>query len=173
MILNKINKYKGFVSVDEIEYKTKSGKTNKKELVVRKNAVAGLLYDTIRDSYIFVSQYRIGSNSDIVEIVAGLVDNPDENQRDTMVREAEEETGYEVDSMTLIDECYMSPGGSNEIITIYFCKVSHKVSEGGGLKSDGEEIDIIEMDRDEMLSTIFKDAKTIIAVNWVKYNFNI
>ena len=47
------------------------------------------------------------------------------------------------------------------------------VGAGGGVPGELEEIDTIEMDRDELLSTRFKDAKTIIAVNWARYNHNV
>jgi ADP-ribose pyrophosphatase len=109
----------------------------------------------------------------MLEIVAGTLDKPGEDPHDAIVREIEEEVGYDVDTIKLIDECYMSPGGSSEIITIYFCEVSKKVSEGGGLESELEEIDVIEMTREELLTTRFKDAKTIIAVNWARNNHNI
>jgi len=90
-----------------------------------------------------------------------------------MIREIEEEVGYATDSIKLIDECYMSPGGSSEVITIYFCEVSNKIGAGGGVPGELEEIDTIEMDREELMTTRFKDAKTIIAVNWARYNHKV
>ena len=170
MIIDRKPKYQGYLNIDEITYKTKSGKEGKRELMVRKNAVAALLYDTVKKKYILISQWRPGSASDIVEVVAGTLDKPGEDPQDAMTREIEEEVGYATDSIKLIDECYMSPGGSSEIITIYFCEVSKKIGEGGGVPGELEEIDTIEMDREELLSTRFRDAKTIIAVNWARYN---
>lgn len=173
MIIDRKPKYQGYLNIDEITYRTKSGKEGKRELMVRKNAVAALLYDTVKEKYILISQWRPGSASDIVEVVAGTLDKPGEDPRDAMIREIEEEVGYATDSIKLIDECYMSPGGSSEVITIYFCEVSKKIGAGGGVPGELEEIDTIEMDRDELLSTRFKDAKTIIAVNWARYNHNV
>ncbi len=170
MIIDKKNKYKGYLNIDEITYKTKSGKEGKREIMVRDNAVAALLYDTVKEKYILISQWRPGSSSDIVEIVAGTLDKDGEDAREAMIREIEEEVGYETDNIKLIDECYMSPGGSSEIITIYFCEVSNKIGEGGGVPGELEEIDTIEMDREELMTTRFRDAKTIIAVNWARYN---
>ena len=153
--------------------KTKSGKDVKREVMVRKNAVAALVYDKSTKKYIFVSQFRPGSSTDIIEIPAGVLDHGDEDKRDAISREIEEEIGYKSDSIKLIDECYISPGGTTEMITIYFVEVSEKIGEGGGVASEDEEIDIIEMSRQEMETTRFKDAKTIIAVNWAKYNHKI
>lgn len=170
MVLDRKNKYGGYLKVDEITRKTKSGHEVKQEVMVRKNAVAALVYDTEKQKYIFVSQWRVGSMGDIIEIPAGTLDHPGENPRDAMIREIEEEVGYKVDKITLIDECFMSPGGSSELISIYFCQVSEKIGEGGGLEEEHEEIDVIEMTSSEMTQTRFRDAKTIIAVNWAKYN---
>lgn len=173
MITDRKNKYSGYLSVDELTIKTKSGKDVKREVMVRKNAVAALVYDETTKKYIFVSQFRPGSSGDIIEIPAGVLDHGDEDKRDAITREIEEEIGYKVDSIKLIDECYISPGGTTEVITIYFAEVSEKIGEGGGVASEDEEIDIIEMSREEMETTRFKDAKTIIAVNWAKYNHRI
>jgi ADP-ribose pyrophosphatase len=170
MIVDRTNKYKGFISVDELTVKTKKGKEVKREVMVRKNAVAALVYDTNKKVYVLCSQWRPGSASDIVEIVAGTLDKPGEDPRDAMEREILEEIGYKTDSIKLIDECYMSPGGTSEIITIYYAEVSNQIEEGGGHASENEEIDIVYMDKEELLSTRFRDAKTIIAINWAKLN---
>ena len=169
MIVDRKNKYKGFLSIDELTVKTKKGTLVKREIMVRKNAVAALVYDTSKKKYVLTSQWRpIGS--EIIEIVAGTLDKPGEDPRDAMKREIMEEIGYETDYINLIDECYVSPGGTTEIITIYYAEVSNQVEAGGGHASEHEEIDIIYMDYDELVSTRFKDAKTIIAVNWLKFN---
>ena len=73
MIIDRKPKYQGYLGIDEITYRTKSGKEGKKELMVRKNGVAALLYDTIKQKYILISQWRVGAASDVVEIVAGKV----------------------------------------------------------------------------------------------------
>ena len=138
--------------------------------MVRKDAVAGVVYDTKKKKFIFVNQYRPGSNTEILEIVAGTLDVEGEDPRDAMIREIDEEIGYETDNIVLIDECYMSPGGSSEVITIYYCDVSKKIHAGGGLEN--EDIDVVEMDLDEVLSTRFKDAKTLIGINYIKQNIN-
>ena len=57
---------------------------------------------------------------------------------------------------------------TTEVITIYYCEVSEKIHEGGGL--EGEDLEIVEMDLNEVLSTRFRDAKTIIGVNYISQN---
>lgn len=173
MIIDRKPKYQGHFGIDQLTYKTKSGKLTNREVFIRNNGVAALVYDTNKEKYILTSQWRAGSSSDVVEIVAGTLDKVDESPREAIVREIEEEIGYATDTIKLLNDCYMSPGCSTEVLSIYFCEVSQKVSEGGGLSSENEEIEIVEMTREELLSTMFKDAKTIIAVNWARYNHNI
>jgi ADP-ribose pyrophosphatase len=170
MVTNRERKYQGFINIDELTVKTRSGKEVKRQVMVRKDAVAGIVYDTKKKKFIFVNQWRPGSNTEILEIVAGTLDVEGEDPRDAMIREIDEEIGYETDKIQLIDECYMSPGGSSEVITIYYCEVSNKIHEGGGLEN--EDIDVIEMDLDEVLSTRFRDAKTLIGINYIKQNIN-
>jgi ADP-ribose pyrophosphatase len=167
MIINRENKYNGYFKIDEITVKSR-GREIKKEVMIRKNAVAAIIYNTITEKYIFVSQWRPGSSSDLLELVAGTLDKETEDPRDAIIREIYEEIGYKTDNIKLIDECYMSPGGTTEVITIYYCEVSEQVHPGGGLEEEGEDIKIVEMDIKEVLSTRFKDAKTIIGVNYIK-----
>jgi ADP-ribose pyrophosphatase len=170
MIVNRDTKYKGYLNIDELTLKTKKGKEIKREVMRRKNAVAALVYNTITQKYIFVSQFRPGAGTEVLEIPAGVLDHAGEDPRDAMIREIEEEVGYGVDNITLIDEGFVSPGGTTEMISVYFAEVSDRVGQGGGVEGEDEEIDIIEMTREEMLNTRFKDFKTIIAVQWARYN---
>lgn len=170
IIESRQEKYKGFISIDELTLKTKSGKNVKKELMVRKDAVASVVYNTITKKFIFVNQWRPGANSELLEIVAGTLDVDGENKEDAIIREIDEEIGYKTDSIILLDECYPSPGGSTEFISIYYSEVSESLHKGGGL--DYEDINVIEMDIKEVLSFKFKDAKTIIGINYIKENLS-
>jgi ADP-ribose pyrophosphatase len=168
--MNRENKYDGYLKIDELTFKNKRGQEVRREVMRRQDAVAALVYNTETEKYIFVSQWRPGAHTDVIEIPAGVLDHEGEDPREAISREIEEEIGYKVDNLKLIDEGWVSPGGTTELITIYFAEVSEKIGEGGGLETEGEEIDIIEMDSDEVFSTRFKDFKTIIAVQWAKYN---
>lgn len=168
--MNRENKYDGYLKIDELTFKNKRGQEVRREVMRRQDAVAALVYNTETEKYIFVSQWRPGAHTDVIEIPAGVLDHEGEDPREAISREIEEEIGYKVDNLKLIDEGWVSPGGTTELITIYFAEVSDKIGEGGGLETEGEEIDIIEMDSDEVFSTRFKDFKTIIAVQWAKYN---
>lgn len=81
MLSNRETKYKGHFKLDELTVKTRSGKEVKRELLVKKDAVAAVVYNTKTKKYIFVSQWRPGSNSELIELVAGTLDIPGEDRR--------------------------------------------------------------------------------------------
>ena len=87
-------------------------------------------------------------------------------------RETEEETGYQVNEVKKIFECYMSPGSVTELLHFFVAEYSidAKVNEGGGL--DGEDIEVIELPFDRALSRIatgeIKDAKTIMLLFYAR-----
>lgn len=168
MIKDREEKYGGYLKVDQLTVKGKRGKDFKREVIRRPNAVAAIVFDTVKKKFIFVKQWRAGVAGDIIEVVAGLIDHAGEDTRQTMKREVEEEVGYEVDNIKMLDEFYSSPGMTTEMVTLYYCEVSNQVSEGGGVESEDEEIDIVYMTEQEVKMTQFKDAKTIIGVNWIK-----
>jgi len=170
MILKRELKYNGYLKIEELTIKTPLGKEMRREVLLKKNAVAALVYNTDTGKYIFARQFRPGPERDILEIPAGVLDKPGESHEHCLAREVEEEVGYRVDRLQFITEGYVSPGGTTEMISIYFAEVSQKISKGGGLETEGEEIEIVELTRAEMLDTAFKDFKSIIAVQWAKYN---
>ena len=102
-----------------------------------------------------------------------------------------EETGYKVDSVSHAKDFYLTPGISNDVVSLFYCEVSEKVNEGVG---DGE-ISVIEVEKLGLGGRIFLedplnpemeegvehtmkppyqiiDAKTLIAIMWLE-NSNI
>jgi hypothetical protein len=73
---------------------------------------------------------------------------------------------------------YLSPGGSKEVMALFYVEVSEKIGDGGGV--DGEYIKVVEVEdlgmsgnlffeisKDGMITPPYKliDAKSIVAVN--------
>lgn len=167
-IIKKEKVFKGFFSLDEITIQNKE-KTFTRLVLNRKKAVAGLLYNPVIKKFMLVSQWRPGCESEIVEIFAGINDT-DLDDTDVLSRECLEELGYQIEKTEFISECYVSPGGSTEKISIFFCISSHKTEEGGGLIEEDEFITPVEMSINELLDYKFEDAKTIIAVDYIRKN---
>lgn len=95
-----------------------------------------------------------------------MLDNLDPESR--IKAEAEEETGYKVTRVEKIFEAYMSPGSVTEKLYFYLAEYhpQDRTSAGGGVKAEGEDIDVLEMTLDDALRGIengqIVDGKTIM-----------
>jgi len=105
-----------------------------------------------------------------IEVCAGLLDEDDPVT--CIIKEAEEETGYQIDKVNKVFEIYSTPGAVTEKI-YYFIGIydeSMKINEGGGLKNEEEEIEVLEYKFDTTLEMIktgeINDAKTIILLQY-------
>jgi GDP-mannose pyrophosphatase NudK len=151
-----------------------------REVYDRGNGATILLYNTKKKTVILTNQFRMptylnGNESGmLVEACAGLLDN--DNAEECIRRETEEETGYQVSNVRKIFETYMSPGSVTEILHFFVAEYTDdmKTSEGGGLKDDQENIDVLELPFEracEMIGTgEIKDAKTIMLLQYMKIN---
>ncbi len=175
--------YEGFNKVFKKTY-DQEGKTINREVMSGYNGVAGIVYDTEKEKYIFVKQFRAGAESNMIEVVAGMLDNEHETPEETLEREIMEEIGYKVNKMKHLKDFYVSPGKLSEVCSLFYVEVSEKVSEGGG--EGDENIEIIEVDylgsngdlfwesnkEDKTHKPPYQiiDAKSIIAINIVETN---
>ncbi|MEO8413109.1 MAG: GDP-mannose pyrophosphatase NudK [Ginsengibacter sp.] len=164
------------------KYQQKDGnwQTQKREIYGRGNAAAILLYNKNKRSVILTRQFRLASflngnrSGMLIEACAGLLD--DDNPYDAIKRETEEETGYRIHHVTKIFESYMSPGSLTEILYFFIAEYTHdmKVSEGGGVAHEQENIEVLELDFDDAFKMIesgeIKDAKTILLLQYIRLN---
>jgi nudix-type nucleoside diphosphatase (YffH/AdpP family) len=90
--------------------------------------------------------------------------------------EVEEETGYRLGAITKIFEAFMSPGAVTEKLHFFVAEYepSMRVGSGGGLASEGEEIEVLELPIDQALAMIadgrIADAKTIMLLQYAALN---
>lgn len=155
-----------------------SVKTVSREAYDRGNGATVLLYNTELKKVILTRQFRLptfingNETGMLIESCAGLLDN--ENPEDCIKREAEEETGYRITDVQKIFEAYMSPGSVTEILHFFIAEYTRamKVSNGGGIEKEDENIEVLEIDADhafEMINTgEIKDAKTIMLLQYIK-----
>lgn len=168
--LNRTRVYDGFSKIDKIEYKDETGRTFNRELNVRKSGVAALVYNSFSDTYIFVEQFRVGSNTRTLEIPAGLLDKDGEDPIDAIKREIVEETGctpIHISRLINAPKYYTAIGSSNEQLELYLCIIDeYKISKEGGIGN--ENIIIHELSSDDVVKMYhqgnFIDGKTIIAI---------
>jgi GDP-mannose pyrophosphatase NudK len=154
--------------------------TQEREVYDRGNGAAILLYNKTEGTVILTRQFRLptylnGNKSGLlIEVCAGLLD--EDNPEACIIRETEEETGYRLCSVKKVFESYMSPGAVTEILHFFVGEYdsSMKVSSGGGLEHEHEEIDVIEIPFNQAYLMIesgeIKDAKTIMLLQYAKIN---
>jgi ADP-ribose pyrophosphatase len=144
----------------------------------RGNSVAVVILNKDTGKLILVSQFRYPTYQNdhgwTIEIIAGMVD-PGETPEQTLQRELEEEIGLKLETFGHINTFYPSPGGSSELIYLYYAEVSGeqaKYKETGGLLSHGEDVKAIELSLEDALAKIksgeIVDAKTIIGIYWLE-----
>ena len=154
--------------------------TQKREVYDRGNGAAILLYNSENKNIILTRQFRLptylnGNKSGMmIEACAGLLDL--DNPEQCIIRETEEETGYRITNVKKVLETYMSPGVLTEILYLFIGEYSEsmKVTEGGGLEEEQENIEVLEMNFDAAYAMIasgeMKDAKTILLLQYAKIN---
>ena len=164
------------------DFKLKNGKwiEQQRECYDRGNGAAILLYNKDKGTIVLTKQFRmptyINGNEDgfMIEACAGLLD--DDNAEDCIRKEAEEETGYRISEVTKVLEAYSSPGSVTEILHFFVAEYSAemKVSEGGGVESETEDIEVLEMSFSDALKMIANgeivDMKTIILIQYAQIN---
>ena len=160
------------------DYLKKDGskETQSREAYDRGNGAAILLYNKEQKTVILTRQFRmptfINGNDDgmLIEACAGLLDK--DNAEDCIRRETEEETGYKIGRVEKIMEAYMSPGSVTEILYLFVAEYSKsmKVTEGGGIAHEQEDIEVLELPFEKAVMMIktgeIRDAKTIMLLQY-------
>jgi ADP-ribose pyrophosphatase len=110
-----------------------------REFVKHPGAVAVLAIDD-QQRVLLIRQYRHPVRSYLWEIPAGLLDIPGEPRIDAAKRELLEETGYIAQDFTELSNFMTTPGGNDEVITIFMARNLQHV--GHDLELEGEEVDM-------------------------------
>jgi GDP-mannose pyrophosphatase NudK len=134
-----------------------------------------LLYDRDRKCILLVRQFRpatylVEGLTSLIETCAGKLEGATAAER--IVMEVLEETGVRIGTPTYLFSAYMSPGVYAEKISFFTApySASDKITNGGGLSDEGEDIEILEPTLDEALAMIaageIEDAKTILLIHY-------
>jgi len=149
-----------------------------REAYDRGNGATVLLYNKQNRTVILTRQFRmptyINGNADgfLIECCAGLLDK--DNPEDCIKRETEEETGYKISAVKKVFEAYMSPGSVTEILYFFVAEYTSnmKISEGGGVQEENENIEVLEIPFHHALQMIktgeIKDGKTIMLLQYAQ-----
>jgi ADP-ribose pyrophosphatase len=176
----------GFFKVSELTLKHtlfKGGwsQTITRELFHRGNCVAVLLYDPDRDEVVIIEQFRVGAlqlpsiaDAWLLEIVAGAIE-PGETAESVAIREAQEEAGCDIQELIKIQDFFTSPGGTSELLTLFYGKVDTSHLGGiHGLAHEDEDILVTVRPFDEVYQLLLDgkilSAIPIIAIQWLFIN---
>jgi len=170
--------YPGFLKVKQasITETLKDGSeiTYVRQKLCRSDAVGAFIYNKDTDSVILIKQSRYAIfkkyDGNLLEIVAGKIDK-DESPADALGREVEEEIGYNLkpENVFYLTKTFMSCGYTDERVYFYAAIVTNenKVSVGGGLDSECENIETVEIKMSDFLLLLsnnqLEDAKTALA----------
>jgi ADP-ribose pyrophosphatase len=182
-ILEEKTAFQGYFHIHhyKLRYRLFSGNWSnpiEREVFQRGKAVGALLYDPILHKIVLIEQFRPGALCQeetpwLLELVAGIIDAKDESAEQVAIREAQEEAGLMLQDILPICTCWVSPGGSQEKITLFCARVDASRAGGVyGLADEGENIKVWPLDVAEVYSLLdtglIRDAATIIGIQWFK-----
>jgi nudix-type nucleoside diphosphatase (YffH/AdpP family) len=166
-------KHWGTLTRATIDYRRADGSNQRfdRENYDHGNAAAMLLHNVARDTVLLVRQFRYpptvnGDPGFILEVCAGLLDG--DGPAEAIAREAMEETGHAPRHVRFVCDVYMSPGSVQEKLSLYIGEYDETTlqGQGGGLVAEGEEIELVELSRDDAMAMIadgrIVDGKTVI-----------
>tara|TARA_R110001583_G_scaffold115738_4_gene266322 strand:- start:622 stop:1218 length:597 start_codon:yes stop_codon:yes gene_type:complete len=147
-----------------------------REVYDRGDGAGILLYNKEKQTVILTKQFRMptymNDNEDgfLIEVCAGLLDK--DNPEACIIRETEEEVGYRLKKVKKVYEAYSSPGVMTEKMHFFIGEYTDdmKVNDGGGLDSEHEDIEVLELPFEvaiEMLNTgQIEDTRTIVLLQY-------
>lgn len=164
------------LSEHAFDYRRNDGtwQSQNREVFDRKHAAAVLPIDPARATVILIRQFRLpafltGYKKPLVEVIAGALD--DDTPEQCARREAMEEAGVEVHDLKQAYHCFMSPGAVTERMYLFAATYSARAGKGGGLESEGEDIEVLELPLAEALAMVrsgeIVDAKTILLLQYL------
>ena len=173
--IEKVADLKGKLMRVAFEQRRRDGELQRREREVYDNGDSAVIlpHDPHRDTLLLVRQLRLpmflrDGTEKTLEACAGKLDGDLAEPR--IMKEVEEELGYRIKEVHRLFDLYMSPATIMEKVAFFTCEYSpaDKVSEGGGLKEEGEDVEVVEITLKQAGSMVaagqIVDAKTVILI---------
>mgnify|MGYP000005837427 CR=1 FL=1 len=150
--------------------------TQIRECYDRGNGATVFMFNKETKNIVLIRQFRIptylnGNESGLlIETCAGLLDADDPET--CIKKEIFEETGYKIEKVTKVFEAFMTPGAVTEQLHYFIAEYTDdmKSSLGGGLDSEQEDIEVLEMPFSDAVTLMnegkIKDAKTLLLLQY-------
>jgi GDP-mannose pyrophosphatase NudK len=156
--------------------------SQKNEVYFRPDAVAVLLVDKAKREFILARQLRLpvflnphgAADGYLLEVCAGLIEDG-ESPEQAVIREAREETGFEISGPVKMGGVYTSAGGITEYLHLFITEVNgaDQSGDGGGAEGEGEYIELVRLAFDEAQQSLaaakINDAKTMLLLQHYFY----
>ena len=151
-----------------------------REACHRGDSVVALPYCPSHGTVILTCQFRLPvfvggqDHGMLIEAPGGLLD--DQTPNEAVRREIEEEIGVRVEHVEPILEAYMSPTLVTGRVHFFVAQFSpdNCISSGGGLRCEGEDIEVYELPFNEAFDMVMRreitDGKTILLLYYAKLN---
>ena len=174
--------FDGFFKLDRawLRHETAGGAMSPEVMrlsVERGDGAAVLLVNRDNQTVVLTRQFRYatwlrGDGGWILEIPAGTVP-AGKPPAETAMSELLEEVGYQPTELRLLMKFYATPGGTTERVFLFIGEVDnrHKIASGGGLHTEHEFIEVVELPIADALAMLERgeiiDGKTIVALQWL------
>lgn len=137
------------------------------EFLDKPDAIASLILNSDESKAMLVKQYRPGTQGELFEIPAGIIEKG-ESAISTLYREIREETGYEKEDYTLLyapeTPLVLSPGYTTEKLYVYIVKLnSDDIAQRELILDSGEDLTTHWVDLKDIFN-ITTDFKTHFAL---------
>lgn len=163
------------------DFKFKSGKIKRliHEVYGKSDGVAVLLYNLTTKKVLLSKQFRIPiyvagvNNGCSIEVCGGAIDQ-NESAEAAVIRETKEEMGYAISELKKVSAAFLSPGLMKEQTHLFIANYNDdsKIGNGGGLASENEEIEVLEIPLQDALKLIetgqIIDARTILLLQYLQ-----
>ena len=129
------------VRSDRLRHPDHPAERSFERVVLEHPGAAVVLALDARDRVLVVRQYRHPVRHRLVELPAGLLDQPGEDPEQAARRELVEEAGYDARSWTHLGSTFSSPGFTAEVIHLYLAR-DLAPADRGDFEPEHEEADM-------------------------------
>lgn len=169
--------YQGWNRLLMVKVRTALGSMISRSIEDHGSAVAVLIFDPERRVALMVRQLRVGilfafGVPSLLEVPAGLLEGDD--PADCARREAMEEAGVKLGALTPLGKVFPMAGISTEAVHLFLAEyqASDRVTEGGGLIEETEEIEVVEIALKDLAADLdagrLPDMKTFALVQTLR-----
>ena len=174
-LLSRTRLLSGWSPVERVRYeqifRDGSVEVQDRDLNGRGDGVTVLLHSHDRGTVLLLRQPRIVATlrgdltGETLEACSGLLES--KSPEETARLEVLEETGYVAHNLISVGSVYGSPGGSLELVHLFLAEYTDaRPRSGGGLRNEGEDIEILEVPLAKALELMrtgaIRDARTML-----------